>query len=120
MAEEIRQYLGDACFNTVIRFSVKLPESVAHGLPIAEFSKRSAGFIDYEALAREVLEQESSSQVSVGEKLSKETVLRADAHATQTDCDFQIQQEAWSPLALADGVLFRHEAPGARWVRAAE
>ncbi|PYS08509.1 MAG: sporulation initiation inhibitor Soj, partial [Acidobacteria bacterium] len=26
MAEEVRQHLGDACFNTVIRFSVKLPE----------------------------------------------------------------------------------------------
>ena len=119
MAEEIRQYLGDACFNTVIRFSVKLPESVAHGLPIAEFSKRSAGFIDYEALAREVLEQESSSQVSVAEKLSKETVLPADAHPTQTDSDFQIQQEASPPLYMADGVLFTLEAPGARSVQLA-
>src|SRR2546426_974076 len=119
MAEEIRQYLGDACFNTVIRFSVKLPESVAHGLPIAEFSKRSAGFIDYEALAREVLEQESSSQVSVAEKLSQETVLPADAHPTQTDSDFQIQQEASPPLSMADGVLFTLEAPGARSVQLA-
>jgi len=119
MAEEIRQYLGDACFNTVIRFSVKLPESVAHGLPIADFSKHSAGFIDYAALAREVLEQESSSQASVAEMLSEEALSPADAHSTPADSDFQIQTEASPPLTMSDGVLFTLDAPGARCVQLA-
>jgi chromosome partitioning protein len=59
ISDEIRKHLGDRSFNTMIRFSPKLPESVAHGLPIAEFSTRSAGFADYRALAREILAQES-------------------------------------------------------------
>lgn len=119
MAEEIRQHLGEACFNTVIRFSVKLPESVAHGLPIADFSKHSAGFIDYSALAREVLEQESSNQASVAEMLSEEALLPADAHSTPADSDFQIQTEASPPLSMPDGVLFTLDAPGARCVQLA-
>src|SRR5213594_2350328 len=119
MAEEVRQHLGDACFNTVIRFSVKLPESVAHGLPIAEFSKHSAGFIDYAALAREVLEQESSSQASVAEMPSEEALSPADAHSTPADSDFQIQTEASPPLSMSNGVLFTLDAPGARCVQLA-
>src|SRR5207248_2472657 len=55
MAEEIRQHLGESCFKTAIRFSPKLPESVGHGSPIAEYSTRSAGYADYKALSAEVL-----------------------------------------------------------------
>lgn len=60
VTEEIRKHLGERCFNTVIRFSVKLSEAAAHGMPVDEFSTRSAGFRDYGALAREVVEQEAS------------------------------------------------------------
>jgi chromosome partitioning protein len=65
MAEEIRKHLGSVCFNTFIRFSAKLPESVGQGLTIAEFSTRSAGFADYRALAREVVDQESPSDLDL-------------------------------------------------------
>src|SRR5437899_7452176 len=90
MAEEIRQHLGDLCFKTVIRFSAKLPESVGHGSPIAEFSPRSAGSADYKALAAEVLEQESSHELSSANE-------PVDEEAT-----FQVQTEASPPLCIAD------------------
>jgi chromosome partitioning protein len=55
VAEELRRHLEERSFDTVVRFSVKLPESVGHALPISEFSPHSAGFADYRALAREVM-----------------------------------------------------------------
>jgi chromosome partitioning protein len=59
VAEEIRKHLGGRSFATVIRFSTKLSEAAGHALPISQFNTRSAGFADYRALAREVLERES-------------------------------------------------------------
>ena len=120
MAEEIRQNLGESCFKTVIRFSAKLPESVGHGLPIAEYSPRSAGFADYKALAAEILEQESAHQSPFAvEPLAEEALLQAEAHPIQAESDFQVHLEASPPMSSGDGVLFTLEAPGARCVQLA-
>ena len=90
MADEIRKHLGDMCFNTFIRFSVKLPEAAGHGLTIAEFSTRSAGFADYRALAQEILEQESALESAL-----------------------PVSTEASQPRLVEEGVLFTLDAPGA-------
>ncbi|PYS04419.1 MAG: hypothetical protein DMG15_16035 [Acidobacteria bacterium] len=120
MAEEIRQNLGESCFKTVIRFSVKLPESVGHGLPIDEFSTRSAGFADYRALAAEVLEQESSHESAcAAEPLAEEASFHGDANLIEAESDFQVHPEAAPPVCLANGVLFTLDAPGARCVQLA-
>src|SRR5947209_2393518 len=96
MAEQIREHLGNSCFNTFIRLSAKLPESVGQGLPITEFSTHSAGFADYRALAREVLEQEFPNMAvsSTGE---------TDAALIQTESDFQVGMEASHAHHPADG-----------------
>jgi chromosome partitioning protein len=60
IVEEIRTHLAGRCFSTVIRYSVKLAEAASHGMPIAGYCHRCAGFVDYEALAAEVLEMESA------------------------------------------------------------
>jgi chromosome partitioning protein len=101
MAEEIRKHLGDLCFRTFIRFSVKLPESVGQGLTIAEFSTRSAGFADYRALAQEILAQEIPAQESLSES------------------DLPVGMEASRPRLVEDGVLFTLDAPGACCVQLA-
>jgi chromosome partitioning protein len=59
IAEEIRRHLEERSFDTVVRFSVKLPESAGHAVPISEFSPHSAGFADYRSLAREIISQET-------------------------------------------------------------
>jgi chromosome partitioning protein len=96
MAEEIRKQFGTACCSTVIRFSAKLSEAAGHGLPIAEFSNRSAGFADYRALAREILEQEE-----------------------ETAEEMQVQMQASPPICVGGGVLFTINAPDARCVQLA-
>ena len=60
VVEEIRKHLAGRCFNTIIRHSVKLAEAASHGLPIAGYCHRCAGFEDYEALAAEVLQMETA------------------------------------------------------------
>jgi chromosome partitioning protein len=46
VVEEIRTHLAGRHFKTVIRYSVKLAEAASHGLPIAGYCHRCAGFED--------------------------------------------------------------------------
>jgi chromosome partitioning protein len=60
VADDIRHHLFGRHFDTVIRYSVKLGEAASHGIPIAHYCQRCAGFEDYQALATEVLQQEAA------------------------------------------------------------
>jgi hypothetical protein len=121
VVEEIRKHLGDRAFNIVIRFSVKLAEAAGHGLPITEFSTRSAGFADYRALAREVLEQESPKWTpSAVEEVPEEASSPAlGAALKETESRLGTPMEASPPLCTSEGVLFTLEAPDARCVQLA-
>jgi chromosome partitioning protein len=103
VVDEIRGHLAGRCFNTIIRHSVKLAEAASHGLPIAAYCHRCAGFEDYEALAAEVLAMETARQT--GETLT----VGADAA--------EIVRAPSAPTVTPDGVLFTLEAPGAHRVQ---
>jgi chromosome partitioning protein len=51
---EIRTRFGDACFDTVIRSSVKLREAARRGVPVVRMAPTSNGAADHAALAAEV------------------------------------------------------------------
>jgi len=51
---ELRSRFGDACFDTVIRHSVKLREAARRGVPVARMAPSSNAALDYAALAAEV------------------------------------------------------------------
>lgn len=51
---EIRTRFGDACFDTVIRNSIKLREAARRGTPVVRMAPSSNGAADYAALAAEV------------------------------------------------------------------
>jgi chromosome partitioning protein len=53
VVREVRGYLGDAVFATVIPRSVRLAEAPSHGRPIAKYSPESRGARAYQDLARE-------------------------------------------------------------------
>ena len=121
ISQEIRQHLGDRCFSTVIRYSLKLPEAAGHAMPISEFSTRSAGFADYRALAREVLEQEAAMQISSEtEAIAEEAYSPAAGPvAQQTESPFDPGMFASPPLCVGEGVLFTFEASEAHCVQLA-
>jgi len=53
--ERVREKFGDKVFNTVIRYNIRLRETVDHGLPIGDYDKHAIGQKDYEALSAEVM-----------------------------------------------------------------
>jgi chromosome partitioning protein len=71
VVDELRRHLDGRCFETVIRYSVKLAEAASHGVPIAHYCRHCAGFDDYQALAFEVLRHETGSPA-----------VHPDAHGT--------------------------------------
>jgi chromosome partitioning protein len=54
VASEVRRFLRDAVFDTVVPRSVRLSEAPSHGLPIALYRPDSRGAVAYGALAREL------------------------------------------------------------------
>ncbi|MBW1951360.1 MAG: ParA family protein [Deltaproteobacteria bacterium] len=53
--ERVKEEFGENLFSTVIRYNIRLRETVDYGLPIGDFDKRAIGHQDYEALAEEVV-----------------------------------------------------------------
>jgi len=53
--EKVTEEFGDNVFKTVIRYNIRLRETVDSGLPIGEYDKHSIGHKDYEDLADEVM-----------------------------------------------------------------
>lgn len=55
---DVRQYLGDTVYKTVIPRNVRLSEAPSHGVPAIIYDMKCPGSIAYLHLAREVLERE--------------------------------------------------------------
>jgi chromosome partitioning protein len=95
VVEEVHQHLAGQHFATVIRQSVKLAEAASHGVPISQYASRSAGFEDYQALANEILQQETATATAEGARI------------------------ATAPEVTPDGVTFTIQAPTAARVQLA-
>ena len=54
VAGEVRRYLGDAVFKTVIPRNVRLSEAPSHGQPISRYAPDSTGALAYAALTTEL------------------------------------------------------------------
>jgi chromosome partitioning protein len=96
--DEVRQHLAGLHYETVIGHSVKLAEAASHGVPITRYAPQAAGFRDYEALAREVLQREPAPA---------QPAPREEAAA------------ASAPVISGDSVVFSIEAPLAERVQLA-
>ncbi len=64
--EKVRERFGENVFDTVIRYNIRLRETVDSGLPISEYDRRSIGYKDYDRLAEEVLT--GTRPLSVGDQ----------------------------------------------------
>jgi chromosome partitioning protein len=54
--EKVKEEFGENVFSTVIRYNIRLRETVDHGLPIAAYDKHSIGYQDYQLLAEEIVQ----------------------------------------------------------------
>jgi len=125
VADEIRQNLEERSFETVVRFSVKLPEAAGHAVPISEFSPHSAGFADYRKLAREVIAQEIANDATVVEVVEEaeptpiaEVVEAVEAAAVASSIvDSPQVPRASPPTGVEEGVVFSFAASNAKCVQ---
>jgi chromosome partitioning protein len=53
--ENVKEEFGDNVFKSVIRYNIRLRESVDNGVPVNDFDKHSIGSQDYDNLADEVI-----------------------------------------------------------------
>ena len=54
VVDEVRKYLPDKCFQTIIPRNIRLSEAPSFGEPIIQYDKSSRGAESYRALAREL------------------------------------------------------------------
>lgn len=110
VVDEMRRHLDGRHFDTVIRYSVKLAEAASHGVPIAHYCKRCAGFDDYQSLAAEVLRQEAVMPESE----------RVPVVGNGTGANAGDDRAGRSvPAVTSQGVTFTIEAPDAEHVHLA-
>jgi chromosome partitioning protein len=90
VVDELHRHLDGQCFETIIRYSVKLAEAASHGVPIVQYCRHCVGFDDYRALVAEVLRHESEHP--------------------------RVALAPWSPSVSSGEVTFAFEAPDAEHV----
>ncbi len=58
--DKVKSEFGKHVFQTVIRYNIRLRESVDYGQPVGDYDKHAIGHIDYENLAEELINSASS------------------------------------------------------------
>jgi chromosome partitioning protein len=58
--EKVKEEFGTNVFETVIRYNVRLRETVDYGLPVGDYDKHSIGHRDYESLSEEVISADTT------------------------------------------------------------
>ena len=66
---KVKEEFGGNVFESVIRYNIRLRETVDYGLPIGEYDKRSIGHKDYEGLAEEVIRSGAAEMVHASDTL---------------------------------------------------
>jgi chromosome partitioning protein len=61
VVDEVRKHFPTRVFRAIIPRSVRLAEAPSHGLPISVYAPNSPGAISYQALAKEILEEDMGS-----------------------------------------------------------
>jgi chromosome partitioning protein len=61
VVDEVRKHFPSQVFHAIIPRSVRLAEAPSHGLPISAYAPNSPGAISYQALAKEILEEDMGS-----------------------------------------------------------
>jgi chromosome partitioning protein len=52
---KVKEQFGDGVFDTVIRYNIRLRETVDHGMPVGDYDKHAIGYKDYVSLAEEIV-----------------------------------------------------------------
>jgi chromosome partitioning protein len=59
--EKVKEQFGEDVFEAVIRYNIRLRETVDYGLPIGDYDKHAIGSKDYEDLAEEIIGSDAAA-----------------------------------------------------------
>ncbi|SPD72094.1 Sporulation initiation inhibitor protein Soj (modular protein) [uncultured Desulfobacterium sp.] len=105
--DKVRKEFGNNVFETVIRYNIRLRETVDYGLPVGDYDKNSLGHKDYENLADEILRSDAAvmyqdlNTLSLAQDLLQRTEGYMDAatkseligqHVCETEEDFYLSE----------------------------
>jgi len=100
IAEDVENHFKARAYRTIIHVNVKLREAASYGQSIADYDRRARGFREYLSLAEEVITDEDEVRVE---------------EAVQTSVPAP-EKEAYGPVRVSGGILFKLEAPDAKRV----
>ncbi len=105
--EKVKERFGDNVFETVIRYNIRLRETVDYGLPITEYDKRSIGYKDYENLAQEILNGHMVRQPALQEAAdpARELMTTAEQYVESA-------QQPASPSLISEPDTLQEEEQG--------
>ncbi len=97
--EKVKEQFGEDVFETVIRYNIRLRETVDYGLPIVDYDKHAIGSKDYQDLAEEIIGSGAAER------------LQETAHAERKACDVLQKTEEYidSVRNFPEDVLSRVE-----------
>jgi len=78
--EKVKEKFEDKVFDTVIRYNIRLRETVDHGLPVSDYDKHAIGQKDYESLAEEVISATMDAAAQKGEASAHEILEKAEEY----------------------------------------
>ena len=108
--EKVKSKFGTNVFETVIRYNIRLRETVDYGLPVGDYDKHAIGHIDYENLANEVI-SEAATRVwqqdnqETARKLLQETEDLVETPVNQDPEEFGLHTDP-NPMYADSGSNF--------------
>jgi hypothetical protein len=103
--EDVQTHLSGRCYQTFIRYSVKLAEAASHGLPITQYCTHCVGFDDYRSLAAEVLQQDAE----ISETVVKDDVIPPEPERIPPNTNWT-WMDSPGVTVMPEGVVFAVEA----------
>ncbi len=93
---KVKSEFGKHVFETVIRYNIRLRESVDYGQPVGDYDRRAIGHMDYENLAEELIRsdaagtcQSSNTSGSANEILQKtEGLMETSFRQSSAECGY--------------------------------
>ncbi len=82
--QKVKETFGSNVFESVIRYNIRLRETVDYGMPIGDYDKHSIGFKDYLNLAEEVIRFETAGLHAQTGATTAEALLSHSEHYMDT------------------------------------
>ncbi len=107
--EKVKAEFGDNVFGTVIRYNIRLRETVDYGLPVGDYDKHAIGHKDYENLADEVLRSDAAS---IYQSFSTENAAQDMLQKTEDYIETAVKSPVIESQSVPDMEGFPHHGTG--------